>query len=112
MRPDAGMLVGAPLLLLSLALAAPGVEVAPGCDPSLQSCESAVSAPPAGSACQARPHEVDVRHSEAAMRRLRQQLAARLAEADVPIVPLNGMGHNYPPQQIPEPAQPGAPRAR
>jgi hypothetical protein len=112
MRRNAGILLGAPLLLLSLALSAPGVEVVPGCDPRIQSCEPASAGVPDGSAaCEARPHEVDVRHTQAAARRLRQELAAKLAQADAAFVPLNGMGHNYRAQEFPTPARPTAPKA-
>jgi hypothetical protein len=84
---------------LCLALSAPGVEVE-RCDASRQSCSPeapAARAPRVPAACEARPHEIDVRTAEAAVRRAREALAARVADTGGDVVPLGGSGYNYQP---------------
>ena len=100
MRRRARSFLGATLLATALALSAPGVEVvAAGCDANAQSCDAATRTPARDAApvpsCPANgADEATLAGHDAAIARLRQELAAQAA-AGTPLVPLNGRGYNY-----------------
>jgi hypothetical protein len=94
--------LGAILLATTLALSAPGVEVKRTCEAAAQSCDAATgpAAPGAAAApsCPAsREQEAALAAEEAAVARLRRDLAAQAAAGQAP-VPLNGRGYNYGPE--------------
>ena len=92
--------LGAILLATTLALSAPGVEVKSACDASAQSCDASTRSAARGAAaapsCPASgANEAALADQEAALDRLRRELAAQAAGGTAPVVPLNGRGYNY-----------------
>jgi hypothetical protein len=103
MRRRARIFLGATLLATTLALSIPGVEVvvAAGCDANAQSCGAGARTPAPGAAaapsCPANgANEAALAGHDAALARLRQELAAQAA-VGAPLVPLNGRGYNHGP---------------
>ncbi len=106
-------LLGTILLATTLALSAPGIEVVSACDASAQSCDAATRARArdavAAPSCPAEgANEAALGAEEAAIARLRHELAARSPGGAAALVPLNGRGYNY----GPDPADGAAPLLR